>query len=362
MQRHIASTSRRRCFVHLVTGLSVILLVVTLALWVRGYWVRDGIWYSTETARYSVHSHHGRIWFWSLSGGRAASDDVWATPARLHRGVVWDSAADSYYEGFGKRSRMAGERGTVHLAAGGRLFGGAPGAVDWQAMGFRYVRNNSWLPLAQLQSGYPTAPPRRFLCRTGGSRCCWRFCRQWGRGASCAGGTGFVTGCARPAGMICGPVRSGVRNAEWRRGGVMRVRRKRPMERIGTAVYFTCAWVSGVRRRLLKGPYGMRYGYFAICSLLSVVLGCASPAFRLTDESAMNRLMATRYVADLQRKNPTPLTCWVEDSEPGARLLYLGEDHADHAVRVGAFRVTRDGRVWVNADPTRLEDRWTVVQ
>ena len=31
----------------------------------------------------------------------------------------------------------------------------------------------------------------------------------------------------------------------------------------------------------------------------------------------MNRLMATRYVADLQRKNPTPLTCWVEDSEPG---------------------------------------------
>jgi hypothetical protein len=99
-----------------------------------------------------------------------------------------------------------------------------------------------------------------------------------------------------------------------------------------------------------------------ILGLLSLLTGCASPSFTLTDESAMNRLLATKYVAELQRTNPVPLTTWVEGTEPGARLLYLGEDHSDHAVRLGAFRVTADGRVWMNADTTRLEDRWITIE
>src|SRR5438045_4988891 len=85
---------------HLATEMSLLLFLATLALWVRGYWARDGIWYGTETSRYSVHTYRGRIWFWSLSGGRAASDYVWNTPAKLHRGFVWDSTPDSYYDRF----------------------------------------------------------------------------------------------------------------------------------------------------------------------------------------------------------------------------------------------------------------------
>jgi hypothetical protein len=72
--------------------------------------------------------------------------------------------------------------------------------------------------------------------------------------------------------------------------------------------------------------------------------------------------MSTKHVAELQRKNPTRLTCWVEGTEADARLLYLGENHPDHTVRVGAYRVTSDGRVWVNADPTLLEAKWAVVE
>ena len=76
----------------------------------------------------------------------------------------------------------------------------------------------------------------------------------------------------------------------------------------------------------------------------------------------MQRLMTTQHVAALQRSNPTPLTCWVEDSRPDVRQLYLGENHPDHTVRLGAYRVTADGRVWMNADPTLREDRWVGVE
>ena len=42
------------------------------ALWARGDWARDGIWYTSDTARYSLHTYRGRIWYWQLSGGRGA--------------------------------------------------------------------------------------------------------------------------------------------------------------------------------------------------------------------------------------------------------------------------------------------------
>ena len=72
--------------------------------------------------------------------------------------------------------------------------------------------------------------------------------------------------------------------------------------------------------------------------------------------------MATRHVAALQRGNPTRLICWIERAEPGERDLYLGEDHADHTVRIGAYRVTADGHTWVNIDPTLLADRWARIE
>ncbi len=92
------------------------------------------------------------------------------------------------------------------------------------------------------------------------------------------------------------------------------------------------------------------------------VVGCAAPAFELTEEAAVDRLMATRHVAGLRRENPGPLICFVEDAGPDAVDLYLGEDHPTHTVRVGSYRVTSDGRVWVNSDATLLEDRWVPVQ
>jgi hypothetical protein len=134
---------------------SWLLLVGTLALWVRGYWVRDGIWYSTERARYSVHSYRGRVWVWGLSGGRSASDTVWIARAGPRRGFVVDSTPDSYLYAFLKAPKGVGPDG-------GRYALEAPasgmGPVEnWQGLGFRYLRNNAWLPIAQLQWGYPTA-------------------------------------------------------------------------------------------------------------------------------------------------------------------------------------------------------------
>jgi hypothetical protein len=110
-----------------------------------------------------------------------------------------------------------------------------------------------------------------------------------------------------------------------------------------------------------------------VLSLLLAILplGCAAsrpdrtttPGFVLSDDAALDRLMATRHVADLRSRLPIKLTCWVEASAPDERRLYLGEEHGDHTVRLGAYRVTADGRVWVNADPTfLLEDQWAEVE
>jgi hypothetical protein len=93
-----------------------------------------------------------------------------------------------------------------------------------------------------------------------------------------------------------------------------------------------------------------------------LLFGCAPQRFLLSDESAVSKLLTTKHVADLQRTHEAPLTAWVESVRPDARYLYLGESHPDHTVRVGAYRVTSDGRVWMNADPTLLEDRWVAIE
>jgi hypothetical protein len=106
----------------------------------------------------------------------------------------------------------------------------------------------------------------------------------------------------------------------------------------------------------------MRHTRFIILSRLSLLMACAAPAFRLTDDSAIDRLMTTRHVAELQRQNPMPLTCWAEGAHADARELYLGENHPDHTVRIGAYRVTADGRVWMNGAATRPEHRWIAIK
>jgi hypothetical protein len=106
----------------------------------------------------------------------------------------------------------------------------------------------------------------------------------------------------------------------------------------------------------------MNHKTLLVLGLLFLLAGCASRSFVLTDRSAMEKLMSTQYVADLQRGNASALMCFVEGSAPDARELYLGEDHPDHTVRLRACRVTADGRVWVNDDPTMLEERWRAVE
>ncbi len=101
---------------------------------------------------------------------------------------------------------------------------------------------------------------------------------------------------------------------------------------------------------------------FGLRLLPMMIAECVSHPFRLTDESAMRKLMATKHVAQIEQRDPSPIICFVESEEPGEIDLSLGEDHPDHTVRIGAYRVTSDGRVWMNSDPTLLEERWVQVE
>lgn len=148
----------KRLIFNLTVCVFLLLFLGTLFLWVRGRSVRDGIWYTTDTVRYSVHSSHGRIWFWRLTGGRVATDYVWATPAKLHPGFVWDSTPDSYYERVGKRPKgqSASVTADQYISAAPTVsYPRDPNGADWQAAGFRYFRTNTWIPIAQMQGTYP---------------------------------------------------------------------------------------------------------------------------------------------------------------------------------------------------------------
>ncbi len=91
-------------------------------------------------------------------------------------------------------------------------------------------------------------------------------------------------------------------------------------------------------------------------------VSASAPSFKLSENAAMQRLMASKYVARLQRAIPSRhLVCRVEGRQPDEVDLYLGDDEGDHTTRVAFCRVTRDGRVWVNKDETGAEDRWGVV-
>lgn len=139
-----------------LTILSTLLCIFTAILCIRGRYARDGLWYSTDTMRYSIHSYRGRIWLWTLSVAPNPSAMVWGTPLRMSTGLQFDSVADTWYAPY-----MGKVRGkTISLETD---FIEAPGGwsgVSKQCLGFRYVRNDAWLPLAQLMWGYPTARSR----------------------------------------------------------------------------------------------------------------------------------------------------------------------------------------------------------
>jgi hypothetical protein len=133
---------------------AVLLLAAVLGMWVRGYWARDGIWYSTDSTRYGLHSYRGRAWFWRLDVAPGPTAMVWTTPVKMDRGFVHDSAPDSWYAQFASLGPFSLRPDQLLEAPFGGGGGGA--AVDRGALGFRYVRDDAWYPRAQLMDGYPT--------------------------------------------------------------------------------------------------------------------------------------------------------------------------------------------------------------
>jgi hypothetical protein len=136
------------------------LLAASLAMWARGYRARDGVWYSTDTTRYGLHSYRGRAWLWTLDVAPMPTAMVWTTPVRIGPGWTRDSAPDSWYDRFASLGPMSLRAEDLLDAP----FGGGGGAagVDRGGIGFRYVRNDAWYPRAQLMHGYPAVTSTAF--------------------------------------------------------------------------------------------------------------------------------------------------------------------------------------------------------
>lgn len=139
-----------------ITSLLVCLAII--ALWARGYWMRDSVWYSTDTKRYSLHSYRGQIWFWTLTVTPSPTGFVWTTQARMRAGWLWDSTPDTFYDQLRKQSPKGNLPPEVFLAAA------SSGGVDRRRLGFGYAQSNRWLPVAQLSVGYPTARSFAIYC------------------------------------------------------------------------------------------------------------------------------------------------------------------------------------------------------
>ena len=138
----------------ILTTLSALLCLATLVLWIRGHYARDGLWYSTDTMRYSIHSYRGRVWLWSLSIAPDPTAMVWTTPAHIRTGFQIDSVADSWYAPY-----ISPSKGVLLETD----FTNAPrgwSGLNRQWLGFSYVCDDSWFPKAQLQQSYPSARSR----------------------------------------------------------------------------------------------------------------------------------------------------------------------------------------------------------
>ncbi|HEV8605481.1 MAG TPA: hypothetical protein VGQ99_08960 [Tepidisphaeraceae bacterium] len=143
-----------RLLTRFLTILSALLCLATAFLWIRGHYARDGIWYSTDSMRYSLHSYRGRIFAWTLSVAPNPTAMVWSTPLKMGTGFQLDSVADSWYAPY------IGPSKGINLETDFLEVPSAWGGVDKKWLGFRYVRNDAWYPRAQLQMGYPTARSR----------------------------------------------------------------------------------------------------------------------------------------------------------------------------------------------------------
>jgi hypothetical protein len=133
-----------------VIAAAAMVLVATLALWGRSQRTRDGVWYTTESTRYGLHSYRGRVILWQLSVAPNPTAMTWVTPTKMRGGVVWDSTPDSWNDPF--------RTGPMGIQPEELLDAPAAGAnIDRRFAGFRQVHSDTWYPRAQLQEGYPTA-------------------------------------------------------------------------------------------------------------------------------------------------------------------------------------------------------------
>jgi hypothetical protein len=115
-------------------------------------------------------------------------------------------------------------------------------------------------------------------------------------------------------------------------------------------------WSESQARRLCCK---MRRSLFLFFALLAVP-GCQP--FVLTDASATDKVLATKYWSDLERQYSAPLVCWVVAVKPDAREIHIGTNRANQVVNIRECRVTADGQVWVNDDPALHTEKWVVVK
>lgn len=142
-----------------VAALSALLFLATIFLWIRGYYARDSLWYSTDSMRYSIHSYRGRIWLWKLSIAPNPSAMVWGSRVRMSTGLQVDSVADSWYAPYtGKALVKTISLESDFVDAPAQAWGAT--IVDRKMLGFRYVHTDAWFPKAQLMMGYPKARSR----------------------------------------------------------------------------------------------------------------------------------------------------------------------------------------------------------
>jgi hypothetical protein len=99
-----------------------------------------------------------------------------------------------------------------------------------------------------------------------------------------------------------------------------------------------------------------------LCLALTPLLTLAGcQPFVLTDNTATDKVLASKYWADLEKQYPGHLACWVVAVRPDSRELSIGTVKTSHLVRIRDCRVTADGRVWVNSDATMRTERWIAV-
>jgi hypothetical protein len=141
----------RRRTTKITWAFAILFFAVTITIWTRGYYARDGLWYTTESTRYGVHNYRGQVLLWRLTVAPTPTAMTWVSPAKMGTGFVWDSTPDTWYDQF--RNHPMG-------IAPAEVFENAPvggAAGDRRLLGFRHVSTDAWFPRAQLMHGYTAA-------------------------------------------------------------------------------------------------------------------------------------------------------------------------------------------------------------